>query len=112
VLLRQRALRRRRAPDAPTLLDADLPCGCGARRDAGLLPVPGTPRRGACGVGSRPWITLRPRRGACFAPTAAVVRAPAGFLRGVPSPDFAPDFAAVLIPDFALPFGPAIVAAA
>ena len=73
------ALRRRRAPDAPTLLDADLPCGCGARRDAGLLlPVPGAPGERACGVGSRPWITLRPRRSAYFSSDGGGSRATAG----------------------------------
>ena len=97
--LGQRALRRRRAPDAPTLLDADLPCGCGARRGGGLLPVPGAPRRGGR-VGSRPWITLGPRRGARFAPVLPFARATAGALRAAVLPagatSFAPDFDARL----------------
>jgi len=60
-------LRRRRAPEAPTRLDADLPCGGGGRFDASFVRCFLSSPREDRPVGSSPAITLFPRRGARFA---------------------------------------------
>src|SRR5580765_279827 len=83
----QRALRRRRAPDAPTRLDADLPCGGGGRLAAGLLPAPTAPR-GERFAEAMPSITLRPRRGARLAAVAATARDVAEGLRAAAAASF------------------------